>query len=345
MAIGAPANRPAAAAGAAARGQSRWYELYGLLVQSDLWLPPAAGCTAPRRAPDLVFRRMPTGQPPPEPDGPLVAATPCPVHGADALVHHGPGGYWLWNREFGTCHVLPGARQVDVYPLPGADERALGFLLAGRVAVFVLHRRGFPTLHASAVLTDRGALAFLGPAGQGKSTMAAVFLARGAMLLTDDVLPLQVRPDGVYGTPSLPLMKLWQPTAKRTLALSEDLPVLWENYDKRMLAVDGRFGFAAAPARLRALYVLERYDPAATGRGDVVCRRLSGHEGLSATLAQISYGAFLRPPEVGQLLPLFAHLVAQAPVRRLSYPDGFEFQDAVYTRILDDLAETVRAGT
>ena len=49
--------------------------------------------------------------------------------------------------------------------------------------------------------------------------------------------------------------------------------------------------------------------------------------------------AFMLPGEDVELLPLYARLAMQAPLRVLSYPSGFEHQDAVYARLRSDLAE------
>ena len=317
------------------------YSMYGLRVRSDVRLPLTPMPGADEAPVAWAFRRAEPGQPAPEPDGPLVAEERCEAacHGGNVVtrVYRGPGGAWFWIDSIGTYHVRPGAGRVDVYPQAGADERALGLALAGQVSVFLLHRLGRPTLHASAVVTGHGAMAFFGPKGQGKSTMAACFLRRGATLLTDDILPLRLLDNAVCGAPGLPLMKVWRATAERTLELSEELPNLTANLEKKLLAPCGRYRFAETPARLRALYVLDRYDPLATGHTDVAIRPMSGREGLTAVLAQISRGAFLHSAEAACLLPLYARLVAQAPVRVLSYPHGFEHQAAVHARILADL--------
>jgi hypothetical protein len=155
-----------------------------------------------------------------------------------------------------------------------ADDRALGFLLAGQIATFVLHQQGYPCLHASAVLTDEGALAFLGPKGQGKSTIAAGFLRRGAALLADDIVSLQHDSEGIAVRPSLPIMKLWPQSVEGALALAEDLPDLVAGYEKKLLTVGGRYYLAGSPAPLRAIYVLDRYDPLAAGCTAVKIDRL-----------------------------------------------------------------------
>jgi hypothetical protein len=50
--------------------------------------------------------------------------------------------------------------------------------------------RGFEALHASAVRTPRGVVAFVGSPGSGKSTLAAELVRRGHSLFCDDVLAL-----------------------------------------------------------------------------------------------------------------------------------------------------------
>jgi hypothetical protein len=313
------------------------YSLYGLRVRSDLRLPIAPLRGVARGTPDLVFRRGVAERRTWMPNGPVVAELRGQDRTVYAVLSRDASGAWIQNFAVGRFHIATDARRVDVYPEVGVDERLLAFVLAGEVSVFVLQRLGYPSLHASAVVTGQGAVAFLGPKGQGKSTMAACFLRHGAALLTDDVLPLQSRDDGVYGTPSLPMMKVWPATVECTLELVDQLPNLIANYDKKLLVLDERHRFAQAPARLRAVYVLRRYDPTAAGRTDVFIQRLSGREALTALLAQTSFGPFLQPAEAARLLPLYARLQAQAPMRVLSVPNGFEYQAAVHAQIVTDL--------
>jgi hypothetical protein len=155
--------------------------------------------------------------------------------------------------------------------------------------------------------------------------------------LTDDALPLRQETDGVYGAPSLPMMKLWRETAAGALHLPEELPSLVANYDKRLFELDDRFAYAKAPQRVRAIYVLDRYDAEHVDRREISMHTLSPREGFAALVPQTAYLALLQPREAAGLFPLYSRLVAQAPVRVLSFPSGFEHQDAVYGRIMADL--------
>jgi hypothetical protein len=319
----------------AARGLP-WYAMYGLRVASAISMPIAALPPVAGERPDLVIRRGDATTSPAR-DGALVAVSRCPVHGVDADVHRGPGGTWFWHREVAAYHVAPDYRRIDVYPEQAADERAVGILLAGLVVVYAVHQLGCPMLHASAVLTERGAAAFLGRQGQGKSTMAAACLRRGAALLADDALPLRIIDGAAYAGPSLPFMKVWRETATCALALDEELPNLTATYEKKLLTLDGRGAVATEAAPLRAIYLLDRYAPAAGEPAEITIRPVGGREALTALLAQTSNNAFLSPAEAARLIPFYARLLRAAPLRLLSYPSGFDRQQAVYDRLMTDL--------
>jgi hypothetical protein len=318
------------------------YLAYGLRIRSDVPLPIPAEAADGDPAANVLFARAAPGQPAPQPDGPPVAGLPCdgPCHNGAMvmLAHRGPGGTWFWHEGLATCHIAPDARRIDVYPAPDADERALGLILAGPVLTFVLHQLGYPCLHASAILAAPGGVAFLGPSGQGKSTLAAGFLRDGVALLSDDILALRATGDGIECLPGLPLMKVWPETAERALALEEELPCLTPTFEKRLLALDGRHARAGAPARLRALYILRRYDPTRADRDDVAITPLRGRAAHTALLAQTLNTALLHSAEAARLLPLYQRLLAQASVRLLAYPHGYQYQGQVRERILADLA-------
>jgi hypothetical protein len=319
-----------------------WYAMYGLRVRSDQRVPLARPTSVDGEPAAWAVSHAGPGQPVPQPDEPLVAEVRChpqcqgPVF---VRVHAGRSGAWLWDRSIATFHVSPDARRVLVYPHPGVDERLLGLALAGQVSVFVLHKLGYPTLHASAVVAAHGAVGFLGAKGQGKSTAAANFLQHGATLLTDDALPLWLLDDGVYGAPGLPHMKLWPETVEHALNLPSDLPSLLPSYDKRLFVVHGHYPFADRPAPLRALYVLKAYDPVSVGRTEITIHQLSKRDALGVLVAQTSWLRLLAQTEAAGLLRSYAGVVAQVPVRLLSFPGGFEHQEAVHTRIMADLEE------
>lgn len=95
----------------------------------------------------------------------------------------------------GKFHMKQG-REIVVDLAPGADPSLLRVLLAGRMMAFLLRQRGWLPLHTSGVMLRGKAVLFLGASGAGKSTVAAAFHARGHQVITDDVGPVRVTPDG-----------------------------------------------------------------------------------------------------------------------------------------------------
>lgn len=331
----------ASTSSAVAAGGPFWYCMHGLPVRSDIRLPLPHQLQLANAEPAWSLHFAAHGRTPPDPDGPVVASWGMPDRNTVTAVRRGPGGTWISNSRVGTFHITSDSRRVDVYPRGEHDARVLALMLAGPIAQVVLLQLGHPILHASAVVTEHGAIAFLGPGGRGKSTMAASFLRRGAALLTDDALRLGVDGDDVCGIAGPPYMKIWPQTATQTLEIADELPSLLDGYDKRMLAVDGRFERVAAPSPLRALYLLHRRtspaENALDGSPDVTIERLGGKDGFVALMAQVPSSSFLRPDEMARLMPTYARLVRQAPVRVLSFPNGFAHQDAVHARIVEDL--------
>ncbi len=82
-------------------------------------------------------------------------------------------------------------KRVVCHPVADRGDDVLSIVLQGTVVAFLLAMGGRCVLHGSAVDLGRRALAFVGASGQGKSTMAAMFCASGAPLVTDDILPLE----------------------------------------------------------------------------------------------------------------------------------------------------------
>lgn len=169
--------------------------------------------------------------------------------------------------------------------------------------------------------------------------MAASCMRRGAKLLTDDALSLVARDGELHGVPGPAFMKVWHETAAHTLGLEHELPHLLANADKRLFALDGDFAAATYPVRMRALYLLDRYDPLAHSRDDITIQPLHGRAALIALLTHTAIRQYLLPVDEPLLLRTYARLLGQAPLHVLSYPGGFAYQEAVHERILRHLEE------
>jgi hypothetical protein len=88
------------------------------------------------------------------------------------------------------------ARTIVLHPDPRADEGIPPLLLAGSGMAHALATVGVSALHASAVEADGAAIAFIGPSGQGKTTVASLLCAAGRPAVADDILRCEVTGEG-----------------------------------------------------------------------------------------------------------------------------------------------------
>ncbi|WP_428248434.1 hypothetical protein [Ferrovibrio sp.] len=157
-------------------------------------------------------------------------------------------------RNVANYLVRAGREVIIDTPHPkGTPDIAL-FLL-GSVLGFLCHQRGMLPLHASCVLFNGRVIALSGSSGTGKSTMAALLMARGAQLLSDDVTVLDLQAeDGPTVLPSFPRQKLWRDTLD-ALGIEPGRhlrsTVSMEKFDRSALA-----HFSPVPRRLDAIYHL-----------------------------------------------------------------------------------------
>lgn len=180
-------------------------------------------------------------------------------------------------------------------------------LVGGPVLAVALALRGRPPLHASAVATHAGAVAFAGPSGAGKTTLAAMACAAGAHLLSDDTLALELDGDVITAAPGSTQLRLRPGVA----SLAERL----EGPEAK--TADGRFGIDLGPGcapesvSLRAVVI-------ANGFGGQSLRRLSGAEAATALLTAARVASLEIPFVQRAFLRLVASLARTVPVYELS---------------------------
>ncbi|HST09037.1 MAG TPA: hypothetical protein VLL05_01565, partial [Terriglobales bacterium] len=114
----------------------------------------------------------------------------------------------------------------------------------------LLYQRGLLPLHGSAVVTQWGAMMFVGPQGSGKSTLAAEFHRCGYRLLSDDVCAVESRPEGLRILPALTQFRLCA-TAYQYLGAPPEA-----RFDVDKFAVPMGEKYCPHPAPLRAIHIL-----------------------------------------------------------------------------------------
>ena len=213
--------------------------------------------------------------------------------------------------DTGTFDVSEHGRRVVWYPKDGCVPDVARADLVGRVLPLTLHDRGLTSLHASAVVMNGRALAFLAPKNHGKSTLALALIERhGARLLSDDTLI--VTPENGVAHPGVLSVRLWEQTAQRFARLGESRPVLSEKLIFEALPAEW---LAHDTAPLATVYTLV---PVPAEDANVVQREAL--DGPSATIALIQYqklGALLGGADAARVFEQAATLAAHVPVYRL----------------------------
>lgn len=122
--------------------------------------------------------------------------------------------------------------------------------------------RGRLVLHASAVATPHGAIAFLGAAGQGKSTLSASFVRRAFPLVTDDGLLVDDDGKTLAGIPSYPEIRLWPDVLAALEHDGLEVRDVARRAGKKQFRVDGAsWPFSRDPVPVRRIFVLRPDEP------------------------------------------------------------------------------------
>jgi len=240
-------------------------------------------------------------------------------------------GYLLRFPSCGDFFVSADATRIQCRPLPGTPEVTVRHLLLDQVIPLVLSRRERIVLHASAVLTGRGVIAFAGKTGQGKSTLAASLAREGCSLVSDDCLVLRSEHGEWTALPSYPGVRLWPSTAGEVLR--EDTPTAEvAHYTiKRRVWDAAVLPYASGPAPLRRLFFLADY------ADETSFERLSPRRAFMA-LVEFAYNldiedtAFLR-----RQFDTVGRLTMDVPADAIHYPREFNSLPAVREAILRHL--------
>ena len=219
------------------------YTIHGLNVSSP-WSLPEAVPASDAREPDITATEDSTVESPGE-----------FTEDNNAFELRAPDVACYAHRRLGTFEIEAGS-QIRVAPADSSDQAAIRVGFLGPSLGIALIQRGELVLHASAVDVGGRAVAFVGPRGHGKSTMAAAMVARGHELISDDVLTVAFESEeGVARVvPGYPQIKLWPDAAE---ALGHDpsrLELLYPGVEKCVVRHFDRF--AAAPRPLERVYLL-----------------------------------------------------------------------------------------
>ena len=318
-------------------GGSRFrYGVYGMVISSDtrLDLPPDTHGGVARvecvSAPAAAF----------------LAATDGCGDDADAdswyryIVLRDGSTYVRW-RTIGEFLVAGDGRRITFRRFDRASLESFQVYLLGQALSFALVRQGFEPLHATAVVVDRHAVAFLGSNAFGKSSLAACFLEAGSRLLTDDLLILGESRNRILAYPGPPRLKLFPKIARRFLGQDVTKHVhMNPDTDKLILPIEEhrRHG---RPVALDAIYALAA--PRDACRTPCVrVENLSPREAFLELLKGTFNRRLTNPPRLKRQFGFTTRLTDLVAVKRLTYPRAIDRLPEVREAVRADLAGDAR---
>ncbi len=301
------------------------YHVFGGVLHSELEFPELD--VAAHGEPDWTLSVTFT----PAPDVPLGA--PLGEDRVDVSVmvrsYAIPSGFRLVYDDTGVFDVSEEGRAIRWHRTPAADAEAGRLDVLGRVLALALHASGWLSLHGSAVALGDGAVAFLAPKGNGKSTLAFALTRAGAALMTDDTVVIEPGPPSIV-RPGVQSVRLFRDSADW---LSAPAPLAGSS------DIKATFGQLAADARrltrapLAALYLLESI-PAGTIAQPVERERIEGPAAVFQLLTQTKIGTLLGGSEASTVFDSVVGVAEGSPVYRLRVTRDYEQLQQVVGQIV-----------
>jgi hypothetical protein len=296
------------------------YFAFGLRVRSELALPELGALRPDDDLGPAIDIRL----------GSVPLALPSARYSSPAF-QVGDDDYLLTVSRVARYRVR-GGREIIIEPAAKSSERNVRLFLLGTALGVLCHQRGLLPLHASAIEVDSRAVAFTGPSGTGKSTLAAHFHVRGYRVLCDDVCVVSFDDSGrPLAWPGLPRLKLWRDAVTAFGRDPDAFDRVYDEIDKYYLVMeeDAR----RDPVPLARLYVLQEVlDPAER------IRPLTGTEAVDAVMSNTYRGSVAAM--MGRAMPHFRQctsLVRHARVFAAGRRWGFHV-------FAEEAAELVRHG-
>lgn len=246
--------------------------------------------------------------------------------------------YRRWTNLFEFL-VSADARRIHARALNDANEEAfLAYLLVDALS-FSMVRLGREPLHATAVVTDEGAVAFLGESGDGKSTLGALFVHGGCPLLTDDMLVLTAEHDQFLAHAGPPRIKLYRGIANHIFGNTYRGMPMNPVTEKLVIPLTDE-QVVRQPRPLGAIYLI-REDRGGRRRHRPLIRRLSPAGALPRILAATASHWARDPDRLRRQFDFVTRLVQRVPIKTLSYRRNEHEMFRVRDAVLTDLARSM----
>ncbi|WP_052055287.1 hypothetical protein [Myxosarcina sp. GI1] len=218
------------------------YIAYGLRITSGIFLPELLSNNSGEGRVDVTIGFG------------FLNPPPLQATSSECYCHISKQEAYLYWKDGGTFLVRNGC-EIVIEAIPNVSEQVLRIYLLGAALGLLLHQRGLMTLHASTVMVNGEAIAFVGDRGWGKSTTIGAMMNRGHLTLSDDVTAIDLnQPFSPLVLSGFPQIKLWCDSAISLGHQLESLPRLHPDFEKRVQRFNR--GFVSTVVPLKCIYIL-----------------------------------------------------------------------------------------
>jgi hypothetical protein len=197
----------------------------------------------------------------------------------------------------------------------GAAPHTVRHLLLDQVLPRVMAHGGHTVLHGSCILTERGAVAFVGRSGRGKSTISAALSMFGCKFLSDDGVAVSFGKSSVKACATYPSLRLMPDSVMQIVGSKLKTTAMADYSNKRR--VHAEFCSAATMSYpLRAIYALD-------GCGSLRISQLRGREACAAILGNAFLLDVKDPQRAARQLQSAGQILGKVPIFSLRYPRQF----------------------
>ena len=247
--------------------------------------------------------------------------------------------YRLWTHLLEFL-ISPDGRRVQARAMPDANALAFQTYLLVDALLFAMIRMGREPLHATAVHTPEGVIAFAGESGVGKSTLGALFVRAGYQLVTDDMLVLAPEQAGFVAHPGPPRLKLHRETADRIFDAGYRGIPMNPTTDKLLIPL-GPAQAVRGPRRFHALYLLQPADNRIAPSDPCLCR-LTPSEAVPKIVALTASHWTDERDRLVRQFRFVTRLVQTTTIKTLRYRRDADSMPELRQAIIDDLASPAR---
>jgi hypothetical protein len=247
-------------------------------------------------------------------------------------------GYLLRFPRLADFHVRVGARELAARRHPTTPHNTFRHLLLDQVLPLLAGGRDCVALHASVVNVDGGAVAFLGAAGQGKSTLAAAIGRRGHAVLSDDCCVVRRSARGFEVSATYPGVRLFGESRDRVFGDAPTRGRRVSHYSSKRRVIDeAGMRFCTPPVPLHRVFALARQSDDARATRIQIARR-SRRDSVVDVVGGMFFLDVTDPERALDAFDVAADIAGSLPVCSLTFPWDLAALDDVVDQLLADIA-------